>query len=131
MSDGRILGVVVAHSDLASALIEAVQRITGVEDGVLVPLSNEGLGPEAIRARLTELVAGGPAVVFTDLREGSCGIAARHVCLAGPNRVLVTGVNLPMLLTFALKRDLPLPELAEQIVDRGRKAIESIQEQRE
>lgn len=129
MSERPIRGVVVAHSDLARALVEAVQRITGVDDA-LVPLSNEGLGPEAIRARLVELVGEEPAIVFADLREGSCGMAARHVCLSGPNRVLVSGVNLPMLLNFALKRDLPLPELVEVLVDRGRRGIDAVQERK-
>lgn len=131
MSEAPIIGVVVAHSDLASALIGAVQRITGVGDDVLLALSNEGLGPEAMRSRLAELVADGPAIVFTDLREGSCGMAARHVCLSGPDRVLITGVNLPMLLNFALKRDLPQGELVALLLDRGRSAIEVLQERRE
>lgn len=128
MNDAAIHGIVVAHSDLARALIEAVQRITGVEDGVLVALSNEGLGTVGIRDRLAELVGDHPAVVFTDLREGSCGMAARQVCLGSPNRVVVSGVNLPMLLDFAMKRHLPLSELTARLVDRGRSAISALPE---
>lgn len=123
MSDSTIRGIVVAHSDLARALIEAVQRIAGVEDGVLVSLSNEGLGTGGIRDRLNELLGEGEAMVFTDLREGSCGMAARQACLGSAGRVIVSGVNLPMLLDFALNRHLPLPELAARVVDRGRRAI--------
>jgi mannose/fructose-specific phosphotransferase system component IIA len=123
MNDAAVQGIVVAHSDLARALIEAVQRITGVEDGVLVPLSNEGLGTVGIRDRLVELLGDEPAVVFTDLREGSCGMAARAVCLGSPSRAIVSGVNLPMLLDFAMKRHLPLEVLTGRLVERGRSAI--------
>lgn len=124
MSNAGVRGIVVAHSDLARALIEAVERIVGPDAGALVPLSNEGLGPDAIRERLDELVGDGPAIVFADLREGSCGLAARQVCLGG-ERALITGVNLPVLLDFAMKRHLPLDELVPRLVDRGRAAIAS------
>ncbi len=127
MSD-PVRGVVVAHADLARALIEAVDRIVGIEEGALVAVSNEGLGPADIRARLAEVVGKGDAIVFTDLREGSCGMAARHLCLASPCHVLVTGVNLPMLLDFATNRDRPLPELVERVVERGQRGIQRVPE---
>lgn len=125
MSEGGVRGIVVAHSELAAALIQAVERIAGV-DGALVALSNEGLGPAAIRERLDELAGDGPAIVFADLREGSCGMAARQVCLANaPRRALITGVNLPVLLDFVMKRNLPIEELVPRLVERGRAAIAS------
>lgn len=125
MSDDGIRGIVVAHSELARALIAAVERIAGQEEGALVALSNEGLGPEAMREKLDDLVGDGPAIVFADLREGSCGMAARQVCLGGRTRALVTGVNLPVLLDFVMKRHLPLDELVPRLVERGRAAIGS------
>lgn len=126
MSDGAgTRGIVVAHSALAQALIDAVERIAGVDDA-LVALSNEGLSPEAVRERLDELAGDGPAIVFADLREGSCGLAARQVCIgSGPHRALITGVNLPVLLDFAMKRHLPLDELVPRLVERGRGSIAS------
>jgi mannose PTS system EIIA component len=122
MSEAAIRGVVVAHGDLARGLLSAVYRITG-EDQVLVAVSNEGLSPEAIRERLDQVLGEGPAVVFTDLREGSCGMVARKVCLGRENRALITGVNLPMLLDFVTQRQLPLDQLARRLADRGRDAV--------
>ena len=123
MSEG-VRGIVIAHSELARALIGAVDRIAGVDPGALVPLSNEGLGPDEICARLDALAGEGPTLVFADLREGSCGMAARQVCLGdAPDRALITGVNLPILLDFVMNRTLPLEELAERLVSRGRAAI--------
>lgn len=126
MSEGGIRGIVVAHSELASALIGAVERIAGNDGEPLVALSNEGLGPQAIRERLDELAGDDSVIVFADLREGSCGLAARQVCMgSGPRRALVTGVNLPMLLDFVMKRHLPMEELVPRLVDRGRSSIAS------
>jgi mannose/fructose-specific phosphotransferase system component IIA len=128
MNDPAVRGIVVAHAELAEALIRAVERIAGPSDGALVSLSNEGLGPEGIRKRLEELIGDGPAVVFTDLREGSCGLAARQVCVGRANHVVVTGANLPLLLDFVMKRHLPIDQLVTRLVDRGRNAISAMPE---
>ena len=128
MSDRPVRGIVVAHSDMAQALVDAVDRIAGIEEDALVPVSNEGLRPEQVRDRLTELVGGDPAMIFTDLREGSCGMAARQVCLPTSDRVLITGVNLPVLLDFVMNRHLPLDELTVRLLDRGRAAIRAMPE---
>ncbi len=129
MSEGLIRGVVVAHSSLANGLVEAVGQIAGVGDEALTPLSNDGLGPDAIRDRLAELLDDGrPAVIFTDLREGSCGIAAQRLCKDRSEYVVLTGVNLPMLLDFAMKRHLPMEDLVSRLVDRGRNAVQALPE---
>jgi mannose/fructose-specific phosphotransferase system component IIA len=123
-----VRGIVVAHADLARALIEAVDRIVGLGQETLQAVSNEGMGPGGIRQALEEIAGEGPAILFTDLREGSCGMAARHLCMGREDHVLVTGVNLPMLLDFALNRDRPLEELVERVVERGRRAVQRIPE---
>jgi mannose/fructose-specific phosphotransferase system component IIA len=128
MSEAGPRGVVVAHGDLAVGLLSAVRRITGVEESVLVAVSNEGLGPEAVRARLDEVLGAEPGIIFSDLREGSCGLVARKACLGRPNRVLVTGVNLPMLLDFVLQRHLPMDDLVRRLVERGRGAVTAFPE---
>lgn len=115
-----------AHADLARALIEAVDRIVGLDQGALTSVSNEGLGPDEMRERLTAAAGSGPAIFFTDLREGSCGMAARRTCLGRSDQILVTGVNLPMLLDFAMNRHLPLDALTDRVVDRAQRAIERI-----
>ncbi len=130
MSEASPRGIVVAHAALAEGLVEAVQRIAGLDDNALVAFSNEGLGPAGIREGLAKLLDSRPAIVFTDLREGSCGIAARQVCRGGPQRVVITGVNLPLLLDFAMKRAaLPFDELVPRLVQRGRDGISAIPSQ--
>ena len=127
--DPTVRGVVVAHSALARALVDAVRQIAGTDDRALVPVSNEGLAPDAIRDRLAEVLGDrGPAIIFSDLREGSCGIAAQRLCVTRPDHVVITGVNLPMLLDFAMKRHLPLDDLVERLVDRGRSAVQALPE---
>lgn len=100
MSDAGI-AIVLAHGDLAAALVSAVQLITGRGDR-FVPLSNTGLGAAEIDALLREKVeATGASVVFTDMPAGSCSIAAVRMLRERPGLTVVTGVNLPALLHFA------------------------------
>ena len=116
-------GVVVGHGAMAAGMVDAVRRIAGVGDDVLVSVSNEGKGPDALKQELAGIVGNGPVVVFTDMHAGSCAVAARVACRAGPQSAVVCGVNLPMLLDFVFHREVPLPELVEKLVREGRAAI--------
>ncbi|MDE2773022.1 MAG: hypothetical protein OXI46_04875 [Gemmatimonadota bacterium] len=115
-------GVVLGHGGMATGLVDAVHRIAGVEGNVLIALSNEGKGPEALRDELARTAGPGPALVFTDMHSGSCALAARLVCRSRESAV-VCGVNLPMLLEFVFNRELPLDQLVPRLVERGRAAV--------
>lgn len=118
-----LVGIVIAHGTLAEGLVDAVRQISGVDPGVLLPLSNRGLSPDAIADAVERAAAGRPAVVFTDMIGGSCTYAARRFALVRPDIAVVGGVNLPMLLDFVLHRELPLAELLERLLTRGRPSI--------
>ncbi len=72
--------------------------------------------PTSSRQDLDEAVGTGPAIVFVDLQTGSCGAAAFKTCRDQPRRVVVCGVNLPMLLDFVFNRR-PSPRRARRPAD--------------
>jgi mannose/fructose-specific phosphotransferase system component IIA len=122
-------GVIVTHGAMSQGLVDAVRKITGVEDGALVAVSNDGKGPDALVAEVAEIATareGAPVVIFTDLQVGSCALAARFVCRDPGNRTVLFGTNLPMLLDFVFHRDLPLGELQERLLERGRAGIRAL-----
>lgn len=124
MSEGRpVRGVVVAHGPMARAMVDAVRRIAGDAADGLIALSNDNKTPETLQADLDRELGAGPAVIFADLQSGSCAMAALSSCRQGARRVVVCGVNLPMLLDFVFHRELPLDQVVERVVDRGRAAI--------
>lgn len=123
MSNEEVRGVVLAHGDMARGLIDAVRHIAGVSGDFLVPVSNTGLGPEVLAEEIAKLTAGGPAIVFTDLQSGSCGFAARRCLQTTPNLVVISGVNLPILLEFVMRRSLPLEQLVPFLLEKGRAAV--------
>ncbi|MBI4538474.1 MAG: hypothetical protein HY704_03045 [Gemmatimonadetes bacterium] len=124
MSESRpARGIVVAHGDMAAGLVHAVHRIAGAEAAALTPVSNEECSPETLLARLGELAGEEPAIVFADLPTGSCALAARRLCSGRPDRAVIFGTNLPLLLEFVFHRDLPLRELVPRLLAKGRAGI--------
>ena len=126
-SGGAIRGIVLAHGAMAQGMVDAVRKITGAPEGALVSLSNEEKGPDELFASVAEAAGEGPALIFTDLRTGSCALAARFVCKDPTSRQVIFGANLPMLLDFVFHRDLPLDELVERLLARGRDEIRALE----
>ena len=118
-----VRAIVAGHGDFAVGMISAVDQITG-RGAAFVALSNRGLGPEEIDARLRALLAEtGAHAVFTDLPAGSVTIAARRAAREIKGLVVVTGTNLATLLDFAFDGGLPDEEAAEHACDKGRRSI--------
>jgi mannose/fructose-specific phosphotransferase system component IIA len=118
-----VRGIVVAHSSLAVGLVSAARQISGMDEDALVPLSNDCRGPEDLQDRIKEILGGGPGIVFTDLPSGSCAFAARRLSLDRPDTAIVSGVNLPVLIDFAFHRELPLAQLVERLLEKGRAGL--------
>ena len=124
--DGGIQGVVVAHGSMAHGLVDAVRCIAGNAADALHPVSNEGTNPTQLKELIDGAAGSGPVVVFADLLTGSCGMAAVSTCHEAGNRAVVCGVNLPILLDFVFHRDMPLDELVERLLAKGRDGIRPI-----
>ncbi len=115
--------LVVGHGDFATGVVSAVDQITG-RGGVLVPLTNRGLGGDEIVRTLRDAVAAiGARVIFTDLPAGSWTIAARRIQRERPELVVVTGANLPALLDFVFQTDCASSVAARHAADKGRGAL--------
>lgn len=127
MSEGTgVNGVVLTHGAMADGLVDAVRKIAGIPTEALIPVSNEGYGPESLQTELKRIVGEGPAIVFTDLRMGSCALVARMLSHDHDRIRVVCGVNLAMLLDFAFHRDLPLDDLMERVVAKGREGVQAL-----
>jgi mannose/fructose-specific phosphotransferase system component IIA len=114
--------VVVAHGAVASALIDAVGRITGETDG-LRPVSNEHCDRGSLEQRISDAVGEGPALVFVDMAAGSCLLAVLSRLRDRPDVEVVTGVNLAMLVDFVYHRDLSPADAARRAAQAGASAI--------
>ena len=125
-----VRAVVAGHGQFAVGIISAVEQITG-RGGVFVPVSNAGLCLDDIQGAIARALDDtGATVIFTDLPAGSCTMAVRRLVRERPGTVLVTGINLSLLLDFAMQ-DLPTGEDAQTAlhtavqtaVERGRASL--------
>ncbi len=124
MSDVELVrGVLLSHGKLAEGMVDAVRRITGLDEGVLVPMSNEGQNPQGLADQVDALVGGEPVVVFTDLGTGSCALTAQLTCRDNGRRAVLFGMNLPMLLEFVFHRELPLSQLVPRLLAKGKEGV--------
>lgn len=123
MSEGAVKGVVVGHLGMPEGMVEAVRHITGIAVDALTPVSNRGKSPDALAAEVESVIGAEPAIIFTDLPGGSCGFAARRLSKSLPELVVISSVNLPMLVDFAVHRTMPLAELVPRLLQKGRAAI--------
>jgi mannose/fructose-specific phosphotransferase system component IIA len=126
MSEGELVrGVLLSHGKLAEGMVDAVRRITDVDEGVLTAMSNEGQNPQGLAAQVEALVGSEPVVVFTDLGSGSCALTAQLTCRDNGRRAVVFGMNLPMLLEFVFHRELPLSELVPRLLQKGKEGVKT------
>ncbi len=117
-----LVGVIVAHTDVAEALLAAVRAIAG-EDHGLVAVSNRGTDRTTLTQALEQAIGRHTAVVFTDMAGGSCAHTAVAMARGRADVKVVTGVNLAMLVDFAFHRGLPVEVAARRAVEIGRTAV--------
>ena len=126
MSDGELVrGVLLSHGKLAEGMVDAVRKITDLDEGVLVPMSNEGQSPQGLADQVDALAGSAPLVVFTDLGSGSCALTAQLTCRGNGQRAVIFGMNLPMLLEFVFHRELSLSELVPRLLTKGREGVKT------
>lgn len=121
MTNNRVRGVVVAHAELAQALVSAAETISGVK-GALRAVSNEGLGPDELAGIIGDAAGGAEAILFVDLAGGSCGLAGLRHVRDHRGCAWIAGVNLPMLLDFVFHREMPIETLVPRLLRKGQAA---------
>ena len=117
-----ISGLIIAHKCLGESLLAALEAISGHPDSI-ESLSNDNMSTSQLVTRIQEFsgnVKNG-MLLFVDVYGGSCWRAAKMS--KTENTHIITGVNLPMLLSFINKRDKialdELPSILEHDSKRG------------
>ena len=127
MSDpAAVRAIIAGHGDFANGLVSAVDAITG-KGSVFRAVSGRGHSAVTLEDELRKTIdATGATVVFTDLQAGSCTMAARRVLRDRTDVLFVCGVNLPMLLDFAMSTEPSAIQAARHAIERGKDAISSV-----
>ena len=113
-----LTGIVVSHGTLCDAFVESIQKIVGPVD-CLEAISNEGFSLRDLTAHLKTVMekycAAEGFIFMVEFKGGSGFMAAKkaaHEFMREPppgSKIgfvgIITGVNMPMLITFVTKRD--------------------------
>lgn len=99
-----IRAILLTHGALGEALMASVVSILGPQEEVIV-LSNSGQALDQITESLIPHLSGVPCIIFVDFCGGSPFMACKSLALPPETAVIVSGVNLPMLLSFFTKRN--------------------------
>lgn len=118
--------LIVAHGDLAQAMLSAVRHVMGDPPHVraigLEPNDDLASRRSEIEAAAAALDQGAGVVIVTDLFGGTPANLAIAAMASGDIDV-ISGVNLPVLMRLLEKRDLPRREAVTAAVEAGRKYI--------
>jgi mannose PTS system EIIA component len=125
-----VIGVlIVTHGHLGQELLNSAEGILGKQPQVRVLGLDSSEGPEAyqrkIQVVLSEMNSPAGVLVMADMMGGTpCNAALQQCRDPRINFDLVTGVNLPMLVSALTKRHhMPLEQLCQKIVQDGPRTV--------
>jgi mannose/fructose-specific phosphotransferase system component IIA len=125
-SSTGITGIVVTHGKLAEELVRTAKLIVG-EQSDLHAISGSDFCDDDVVRRIRDIIADRgdrQVLLFVDFFGGSCCINSVRAVEGEEGVKVVSGVNLPMLLSFATKRDLlSYEQLVDHLIRRGRESI--------
>ncbi len=121
--------VIVAHGGLAREYLAAIEHVIGKQTGIAaiaIEYDHDRAAKQAEIAAAAQAVdAGSGVVVVTDMFGGSPSNLSMPAC-AGPERRILYGANLPMLIKLAKSRSMRLEEATTVALEAGRKYINAI-----
>lgn len=98
--------VIITHGDLAESLMRTSEMIFGHSEGVFALTFPSGTDRADLLKKFEGLLhscGSDPVIILTDMLGGSAFMCAAPLA-TGPDRLLITGANLPLLLDLLSER---------------------------
>jgi len=125
--------ILITHGPIGVAIIDAVRGIIGADDG-LHALSVTDMSLTEITQRLLAIINAPDVrqdgvIILASLKGGSCWNVAAAIAKDHDHVRVISGINLPMTLSFMTKRNnLSLEELTEVLVKDGIRGVVKLEE---
>lgn len=133
MNKGKsgVIGIViVAHGGLAREYLAAIEHVVGRQRGIrAISIEydhNRGAKQAEICDAADEVDVGDGVVLVTDMFGGSPSNLSMPACVS-PNRRILYGANLPMLIKLAKSRKRSVADATALALEAGRKYINSME----
>lgn len=129
--------LLVSHSGFASGLLNCVELLVGSSNDIMFEELNESDNYDKfisnVYDKIQSLDKGYGVIVFTDILGASpynaCAINLKKI-LKNHNIRIISGMNLPMLITSIYEREnLTLDELYKEVIIAGKNGIEEMVEE--
>jgi len=121
--------VIVAHGGLAREYLAAVEHVVGAQRGMRAIAIEDGCDRGQKQSEICDTAdavdTGNGVVIVTDMFGGSPSNLALRACIS-PDRRILYGANLPMLIKLAKSRHLPVADAVAAALVAGRKYIDSL-----
>lgn len=121
--------VIVAHGGLAREYLAAVEHVVGHQEGVRAIAIEADCDRDSkqaeIRGAADAVDTGDGVILVTDMFGGSPSNLSMAAC-STPDRAILYGANLPMLVKLAKSRHMPVAKAVQCATEAGRKYIDCI-----
>jgi mannose/fructose-specific phosphotransferase system component IIA len=119
--------LLLSHGKIAEALLETSRRIVGECENIYA-LNCSSLTPEAVYEKIVYLIESenlyDGLFIVVCLKGGSCWNAGARIAKNYQKVALISGLSLPMVLSFITKRaKFPFEELAQILIEDGKRGI--------
>ncbi len=119
--------VIVAHGGLAREYLAAVEHVVGKQSGMRAISTDAECDRDSksdeISTAADSVDQGDGVIVVVDMFGGSPANLSLPAC-SKPDRMILYGANLPMLVKLAKSRHLPIGKATEKALAAGRKYID-------
>jgi mannose/fructose-specific phosphotransferase system component IIA len=119
---------IIAHENLSASLLRSTEKVLGKQKNVFT-YSNKHDSLPVLAQKVIDRILNikfDHLVFFTDLKGGSCWNISNMLRREFPDLVILSGVNLPMLITyFNNLNELNFESLIKKVVDDGCRSIAS------
>ena len=120
---------IIAHGDLARVLLQTTEKIVGKQSNVNTFSNKTDSLPvlaEKIKQRLDKINTVN-VIFFIDLMGGSCWTLANLIRKQYKDIVIITGVNVPMLISyFTNLQQMSFTDLVNKVIKDGNRGIYSL-----
>ncbi len=120
------IGILLCHANLAEELLKTTRKILGHTE-TLYSFSNDRVTPELLFEEVYQFVrerASDEVVVLVDLRGGNCWKVGCRLWQQFPQIRVLSGVNLPMIVSYITKyQTQPFEKFVEIIEHDGHRGI--------
>lgn len=122
--------ILMSHGNFASELYKSAQMIVGEIDDLytISVLDEDGLaGAEGKLEKIFDIIGNKPVVMAVDMFAGTPSNVAVRTMSQNPNVRVVTGLNLPMAIEYAVSDIQQLDEMAEFLKQVGLEAVQIVE----